>query len=294
MSAGSRPCRDPGGQRVIGDDGRDVERAVPLEERDAAGVHQVAVLDAPHARLQAAVDGAGGVGVAGHVDVGGGGFLDDRPQFVHGELGGVHPVAGRVDRAAQVHLDVMRAAADLLADRPPDLVHAVADDPDGGGVVVAVVHGAARRAPVAGPAGLGQLLAAVEQPRPGEVALLDGPGQPGLAGPDVPDGGEAASQHARQDVAGPGGDIAGRPLGHAEDVVIHDGRVGVGVDKPGHDRAAGDVDDDRVARTRQAGPDVGDPAVLHGHRLAVPENPVRGIEHRRVPQDRYCHGCLPP
>ena len=148
------------------------------------------------------------------------GFLDDRPQLVHGELGGVHPVAGGVDRAAEVHLDVVRPAADLLADRAPDLVHAVADDPDGGGVVVAVVHRAARRPPVPGPAGLGQLLAAVEQPRAGEVALLDGPGQPGLAGPDVPDGGEAARQHARQHVAGPRGDIGRRPLGHAEDVVI--------------------------------------------------------------------------
>src|SRR6202044_2535677 len=146
--------------------------------RDAAGVHQVPVLDAAHARAQAAVDGPRGVGVAGHVDVGGGRLLDDRDELLHRELGRVHPVAGRVDGAAQVDLDVVGASAHLLADGPADLGHPVADHADGGRVVVPVVDDAAGPSPAPGPAGLAELLAAVEHPRAVEVALVDGAGEP--------------------------------------------------------------------------------------------------------------------
>jgi hypothetical protein len=66
----------------------------------------------------------------------------------------------RIDSAAEIDLDVMRAATHFFPDGPPHLGHAVADDPDGRRVVVVVIDPAAGSPPVTGPAGLGQLLSA--------------------------------------------------------------------------------------------------------------------------------------
>ena len=61
------------------------------------------------------------------------------------------------------------------------------------------------------------------------------------------------------------------------------------VDQARHDRTPGRVEDERVVRAGQPGADVGDPAILDGHRLPFRQLTRPGIEHRRVPQDRYRH-----
>jgi hypothetical protein len=155
---------------------------------------------------------------------------------------------------------VVRAAAHLLADSAADLGHAVADDADRGRVVVPVVDDAARPPPVAGAAGLGELLAAVEHPRAVEVALFDGPGEPVVARPGVADRREAPREHSSQDPARPGGHVARRPFGHPEDVFVDDRGMGVRVDQPGHDGPVPGVDDHGIAGAGQTGADVDDTA----------------------------------
>jgi hypothetical protein len=70
------------GQRGVRDQGRHVVGAVRDKQRRRAGVHQVAVLDRPHATFEAAVDRARGVRVTEDVDVGGLGFLHGGPDLV--------------------------------------------------------------------------------------------------------------------------------------------------------------------------------------------------------------------
>ena len=124
------------------------------------------------------------------------------------------------------------------------LRHAVGDAAERGARMAA---GAARnaggaRAEIAVAAGLAQRPAGDEQPRPGDEALLHRLGEPEIGAAGVAHRGEAARQHALQDVARLVGDEGDRHARQPREIDLDRDRMDMRVDQPGHQRAAGKID----------------------------------------------------
>ena len=251
------------------------------------------MLDRAHAALQAARDRPRGVGVAGDVQVGRLGLLDGGADLLDGELDAVDPVGGRGDAAAEHELDVVRAAADLLARGAAHLGHAVADPAAHGHGVGRLERHAPAGALVGVAAGLGERLAAEDEARPGEQPLLDGLGEAPIGAADVAHGGEAALEHPAQDAGGVGGDVVGRPLGLRREVGRGGGDVDVAVDQAGHQRAAADVDRSGIAGAHAAPADLQDALALDEDRLVGDEHPAVRVQDRGVREEQagwHSHG----
>ncbi len=206
-------------------------------------VHQVAVLDALHARSDCPLDRSGRVGM--HRDVGPPvlGGLDGGAQLGLGEGGCVERAVRRGHAAPGRQLDLCCAQHELLARAQPHLVRTVRD------------HGGTDLLP----AGLGTTDGARQLERLPEVAMTTGDGDYGAgrvdawAGDDplvdrplesecrpaqIANGREPAHERVRGlracyqiQVA----DVRGEQNGHARP---HQHRVPVHVDQPGHQRAA--------------------------------------------------------
>jgi hypothetical protein len=76
-------------------------------------------------------------------------------------------------------------------------------------------------------------------------------------------------------MARPRRDIGGRPLGHAEDILVHDRRMGVRVDQARHHRPARDIQHHRISRASKTRPDISDPATLDHHRPSFTSRSTR-------------------
>jgi hypothetical protein len=187
----------------------------------------------------------------------------------------------------------MGAAAELLAGGAAHLGHAVGDHRQRGAAGVLVERHPAGRARVAVPAGLRQRLAAEDQPGARQQAFLHRGGEAEVGPGNVPDGGEAAVEHAAQDAGGPGGDVGRRPSLQRREVGGHGGDVHVRVDQPRHQGHPAAVERDGVAGADRPGrARLGDPVALHHHRLPLDQLTGLGVQDGDVTQQdaRGAHG----
>src|SRR5439155_19319833 len=135
---------------------------------------EVAVLNAADAGFEAAGDALRVISVGENVGVSHSGLLDCRLKLGDGELRGVDRVGGRGGAAGGHHLDLGRAATELVAGGLLNLIGAVADDEAGNEAADAVLDRVlVWRPPVAVAAGLRQEGAARQNARPSEEAVRD-------------------------------------------------------------------------------------------------------------------------
>lgn len=292
---------------------RQTERIAALDERhhdregrhrEAAGVaertgcfrgDQRRVFDRPHAELRCTHHRLGGMGVSGDITAPPRRFLDRRPHLIVGEL--LHPdrVGGRKHAAGQHDLDAMRPHAQFLARRAAYLVGAIDHMRDhmhsatsawfdilvsGAQITMTTRH---RERP-----------AGIEQPRPRNEIVVDGPRQSVIAPTDIAQAGKSAiermSQHPRR-----------MRRGVSERMIEKLGHVGAGqpgmdmdVDQPRQQRATPHVDHLGVGEARRASVNRYNPALLD-HHMAILEITVSRLvqdtgifeqDHRQLAPDR--------
>jgi hypothetical protein len=194
-------------------------------------------------------------------------------------------IVGRVDAAADHHLDLAGAAPQFLPDGALHLGHPVGDGPHHGVIVARAGRAAAAahpQVPVA--AGLGDRPAGREQARPLEVSLVDGTGQARVGAGGIPHGGEAAVEHAAENLLRAGRDVVGRdavrrvPVGRVVDDVY------VGIDEARHDHLAAQVERLLARRLVQPRADLGDAVTRQAYVQVRAELAALGVKDGRVRQ----------
>ena len=140
------------------------------------------------------------------------------------------------------------------------------------------------------PAGLADRVPAEEQPRTRDRPVRDRRRQPGVGAAGVPDRGEPAVQHRRQQPRRLQRRVRRRPPRHAAEVGVPGLDVHVRVDEPGQDRTAADVGSLRAGLGRRAGgPDVDDPVAVDDHLPARDRTPGQHVHDRDVIQNGDRH-----
>ena len=217
-------------------------------------VHQVAVLDALHARVDRPPDGGGRIGMHGDVSAAVGGSLHARAQFGLAEGEHIEGGARRRHAPAPDELDLRRALHELLAHPQAHFVGAVGDI--GGASLFHVAYRPAGRArnvgerpQVAMAAGRGDHGAARIDARPGREALVDRLLERKRGAAQVPHRGEAAHERALSLGARGEKDVAELGRKQGRDRQRGENRVPVRVDQSGHHDPAATVDRPRSFRT---------------------------------------------
>ena len=240
-------------------------------QRGGLRVEQVAVLDRSHAAADGPADRLRRVGMGHHIGARGARLLDDRGHLLDRVLRAVERIARRGDTAAGHHLDVVSAIAQFLAHRTPhftDTVGNAAEQP--GRAAGDAAHAEAtlevRRTHVAMAARLGDGPAGDEHPRADEVAAFDGLHQARIGPPGVAHRREAAHQHRFQDVLRLRRHQRLRRQREAKEIRHRRGRVDVGVDQPGQQRAPAEIDGAPAGAGRRAVADGADAIAIDRHR----------------------------
>src|SRR5215467_10149133 len=186
------------GQGGIGRQGRHIKGSARLEERKAAFVHEIAMLNAAHAALQAVIDRPRGIGVSNDIEVSCLGFLNSGTDLLARELDRINSIRGRSDPATQHEFEMGGTASNLLTGCLAHFIGSITDDSQGGAAVTAIVSLPARIAKIAMPSRLRERLAAKDEAWPLQVALFKGLCQTILGSAYIADRREPAPQHAHQ------------------------------------------------------------------------------------------------
>ena len=146
------------------------------------------------------------------------------------------------------------------------------------------------------PAGLRDVLAGDQEPRPGEVPLLEGQAEAVVRAAGVAYGGEALHQALFGAPHRAGRDVARRVMAVlVGDVLGHRADVHVGVGEAGHERGARTVDRRHRARQRAGsalGADVLDTVVLDDHGGALDGIGAGAVDQERVGEDGEAHRAI--
>jgi hypothetical protein len=172
-----------------------------------------------------------------------GGNLDGRGDLAGRELDGVERVGRRDDPARREELDLRRAAPELLADGPTDLVGTVDDHVlrDQARDRCLAVHRLVGGPVVAVAAGLRQHRPRRQDPRPADEPALDRPRPGWLEAARVADRREALVERA-VDVRGDPEDVVDQRLVAVVALVADQREVDMGVGQARHERRPGAID----------------------------------------------------
>jgi hypothetical protein len=255
-----------------------------------ARIEQVAMLDRAHPRPDRALDRARRIGVRHHVFAGVLGFLADRAHLLDRVLRALDRVVGAHHAAARHDLEVVRAVPQLLARGAAHLRHAVANRAKEPEACAGAEHRfRAARPRIRVPAGLRERPAGNEKPRPGEEPALDRFLQAEVGARGVAHRGEAAQQHAFQNILGQRRDERGRLGREADDVMRGRSHMHMAVDQPGKQGLALEVEAPEIRRFDVLEGDVRNPLALDEDGCAATQDSLAAIEQGRVAKRDAVH-----
>ena len=255
-------------------------------------VDQIYVLDRLHAVFHTTIDGFRRIGVGHDVGAPGGGFPDDRADFLFRILQVPYRIGGGCHAAGRHDLDLRCARAELVARCFADLGDAIGHNPENVAALPAEAKRRAlfaNRAKVRVPARLAQGLAGIEDPRTLDQAAFDRQGKAVVGPAGVAHRGEAPHQRAFEVLARMLCQEVARHLIEPSDVRVGGQRMEVGIDQARHDKAALGVDDMGLFRTDASFADLLDALTFDEQADAFLKTVADAVEQQAVLDQDFVH-----
>ncbi len=185
------------------------------------------------------------------------------------------------------------AFADFLAAGPAHLRHTVAYPAQSGAAETLVKPALAGPAHVTVATGLRQRMAAEQQPRTDQPALLDGFGQTVVGAAGIAHRGKAAQQHGLQQLAGAHRGIAGRPVPQGGEIGGGGSDVDMRVAQARHQHLAPQVEHLRRRLGRRALAHFHDAPGPHPHAVLGEQFADHGVQHQGIGEQNISHDATP-